>query len=140
MKKPPDYLKRYAGTYRLYQGEHGIWNLLKRHKERDGIRYDVYDYSDTHLAACLPPRTGLNLLERLPDVFTLHQDADDAIVLLFAEEHLHDLADVLKLRKRRRLSEKQCRETAERLRQFQFTSARMSEKSTQKQTILTVCG
>ena len=104
MTKKPDYLKRYADRYRLTRREDGIWYILTRYPDRGGMTYDVYDYTDTHLAACLPPQAGRNLLKQYPDVFTVHQDAADALVLLFEEERLHELADVLRLRRKKRVS------------------------------------
>ena len=105
MTKRSDYLKRYADRYRLTRREDGIWYILTGHADRGGMSFDVYDFSDTHLAACLPPGAARSLLKRFPQVFTVHQDASDGVVLLFPEEMLHELADVLKLRRRRRLSE-----------------------------------
>ena len=135
MTKRPDYLKRYSDRYRLIRREDGIHYILTRHPDRGGMTYDVYDYSDTHLAACLPPRAGSNLLKQYPDTFTVHQDAADALVLLFEEERLHDLADVLRLKRRRRLSEQQKRQQVERLRQFQFTPASQGEQAAPEPTI-----
>ena len=106
-----------------------MWNLLTNFPGRYGLVYDVYLYSDTHLAALLPPKTATRLLREYPGAFVLRQDAEDGKVLLFEEERLHDLADVLKLRKRRRLSEEQRQLSAERLRQFQFAPARQSTKT-----------
>ena len=116
MEKTDDYLKRYRDRYRVKKAEDGVWNILTHHKPRYGMTYDVYVYSDTHLAVLLPPKTVNRLLRENPDVFTLHQDAEDAedaVVLLFPEDRLHDLADVLKLRRRRRISEAERRRLAE---------------------------
>ena len=104
MTKKPDYLKRYADRYRLTRREVGIHYILTRYPDRGGMTFDVYDYSDDLLAACLPPRTACRLLQEHPGVFTVHQDASDGTVLLFEETRLHELADVLNLRRRRKLS------------------------------------
>ena len=85
--------------------EDGISYLLTRYPDRDGMSYDVYDHSDTHLAACLPPQAGRKLLRAHPETFTLHQDAEDAVVLLFEEARLDALAGLLNLRRKRRISE-----------------------------------
>ncbi len=105
--KPYDYLRRYGDRYRLVKLEDGIWYIEITHRAREGMTYDVYDYSDELLAACLPQRTARGLLGRYPEAFTIHQDADDAIVLLFCEKLLHEMADALKLRRRRKLTDEQ---------------------------------
>ena len=136
MTKPPNYLRRYKDLYRLVRREDGITYILTRHPDHEwGMTYDVYDYSDTLLAACLPPKAGHALLKRFPGTFTAHQSAGDGIVLLFEESRLHELADALKIRRRRRLSEKQKQEQVERLRRFQFTSAGESEITEPEPTI-----
>jgi hypothetical protein len=61
-----------------------------------------------------------NLLSDNPEVFRLHQNADDAKVLLFHEEQLDRFADRLKLRRRRRLSNQNRARATERLRPFHF--------------------
>ena len=45
-------------------------------------------------------------------MFKVHQDADDATVLLFEESKLDELADALKLRRKRRVSEAELRRLA----------------------------
>ena len=129
MCKAQNHLRRYADRYRLERYEDGLHYIQTLHRPRDGMTFDVYDFNDTHLAACLPPQAGRNLLKTHPSDFTLRQDAEDGVVLLLPEDRLHDLADALRLRKRRRLSEKQRRLSAERLRQFQFVPARQSEQT-----------
>ena len=109
MNKPTNHLRRYADRYRLVRLEDGVWYLRTRHCPRDGMTYEVYDYDDTHLAACLPPRAACNLLRRYPGVLTVRQDADDAMVLLFDEDRLHELADSLKLKRRRQPKGEQLR-------------------------------
>ena len=104
MTKIPDYLRRYADRYRLTRREDGIRYILTRFPDRNGVTYDVYDYSDTHLAACLPPQAGRHLLKQFPGVFTVHQDAGDGIVLLFEEGRLHELAEALRLRRKKQIS------------------------------------
>ena len=136
MKKPKDYLLRqYGDKYRAAKGEDGIWNLETRHKPRHGTTYEVYDYSDTHLAACLPPQTARSLLKRFPGVFALVQDADDAGVLVFEEGLLDELADALQLRRRPRLSQKQKQERAERVRRYRFRPAYERDKLAPESTI-----
>ena len=129
MDKTSNRLKRCAGRYRLGKGEDGIRHIETRFKSRDGMDYNVYDYSDTYLAACLPPGAGSSLMKRYPRKFALHQDAYDAKVLLFLEEDLDELAGVLKLRCRKRLSEENRRMQIERLQQFQFEPASKREKA-----------
>lgn len=114
MTKPDDYLKRYRDRYWVAKGEDGCWNIQMKRKPREGTVFEVYVHSDTHLAACLPPQTARSLLKRFPEAFTLVQDTADAGVLAFEEERLEELADVLKVRRRRRVSD----EERERLRQM----------------------
>ena len=89
------------------KGEDGIWDLQTQHKPRGGVLFEVYDYSDTHLAACLPMRVARRLPRECPGSFTVQQDADDSIVLLFEESRLDELAGALKLRRPRSLSDEQ---------------------------------
>jgi hypothetical protein len=135
MTKPDDYLKRYRDRFRVKRGPDGVWNLQTRHRPREGAEFEVYDFSDTVLAACLPPRTARSLLKRFPDAFTLGQDADDAIVLLFPESRLDELARPLQLRTRHRLTEEERQEKAEALRRYQFRPATESDKLAPESTI-----
>ena len=124
MRRREDYLRRqYGDRYRTVKRDDGIHYLETLYRARDGMTYDVYDYSDTHLAACLPPRAGRQLLRRYPGVFRVHQDADDGMVLVFQENRLDELAEALKLKRRKKLSQEQRRTQVERLRQFQFRPA-----------------
>ena len=130
MLKPTDRLRKYRDLYRLTRREDGIWYLLTRYPDDGhGMTFDVYEFSDTHQAACLPPQTGASLLKRFPEVFTLHQDAEDAKVLLFPEEGLHDLADVLGLRRKRKLSDGHRQKLVAANTQFRFTPGSESEKT-----------
>ena len=113
-----DYLKKYGDRYWTCRGEDGIWNLTTRIPPRDGLAFDVYAFGDGVLAALLPPQT--KLVKDFPGVFEIHQDATDGKVLLFPESELDRLADRLKLRRRRRLSEEAREKAAERLRPFHF--------------------
>ena len=114
MTKRPDYLKRYSDRYRLVRREDGIWHILTRYPDHKlGMTYDVYDYDEDRLAACLPPGAARGLLKRLPEVFTVHQGASDAVVLLFEESKLHELSDVLRLRRKKQVSEAERQRLAE---------------------------
>jgi hypothetical protein len=113
MVKPDDYLKRYRDRYRILRGEDGIWCLKTRRLPRGGTEFEVYVYSDTHLAACLPPKAARSLVGRYSDAFIVHQDADDAMVLLFEESRLDELAEALRLRTRRQVSDNERRRLAE---------------------------
>jgi len=128
LTKLDDYLKRYAEKYRAAKAADGIWQIQTAHRPRNGLTFDVYDYSDTHLAVLLPPLSARNLLQKHPGVFAIHQDAEDAIVLLFEESHLRELADVLKLRCRRKLSESHKNKLVESSAQYRFGFASRSEK------------
>jgi hypothetical protein len=128
LTKPDNYLKRYADKYRVAKGEDGIWQIETTHAPKNGLTFDVYDYSDTHLAVLLPPQAAKYLLKSRPGIFTIHQDAGDGTVLLFEEEELHDLAEDLKLRKKRKLSEDHRRKLATSNERYRFRPASESEK------------
>jgi len=118
MMKSKDYLLRqYGNRYRAAKDEDGIWNLETRHKPRHGTTYEVYDYSDDLLAACLPPQAARHVLKQHPGVFRVHQDADDGMVLVLEEKRLDELADALKLRRRKQVSEGERQRLAELSRQ-----------------------
>ena len=75
MLKPTDRLRKYRDLYRLTRREDGIWYLLTRYPDDGhGMTFDVYEFSDTHQAACLPPQTGASLLKRcLSSRYDLHR-------------------------------------------------------------------
>ena len=133
-----DYLRRYEDRYRVSRGEDGVTYIQTRYQARDGMTFDVYAFSGTHLAACLPPLAGASLLNRMPDVFALHQDAEDAKVLLFPEERLDEVAGALKLRRRREgrtLSGKEREKLTEAGQRFRFHTGHKSERSAAEPTI-----
>jgi len=67
-------------------------------------------------------------MRKYGETFTIHQDAEDATVLLFEETRLHEMADVLRLRRRRKLSESHRKTLVESSTQFRFGFASKSEK------------
>jgi len=69
-----------------------------------------------------------NKLTRLPFT-TVVQDGDDGGNVLFDATHFDKIAQLMKARKRRRLSEEQRRAAGERLRPWQFRPARQGTKS-----------
>ena len=103
----PNYLLKTYPQYKSKRYDDGICYIQTRFKgpEFGSLTFDVYVYSDTYLAACVPPRTGTSLLNRFPEKFKLHQDAQDGKILLFREEHLHELAGLLKLWRRKQISD-----------------------------------
>jgi len=108
MNKKDDYLKtEYGEMYRTVKTEDGIHYILTNHKDKDGMTYDIYDYNDDLLAACLPPQAARKIMQNHPEIFTVHQDASDGTVLLFDETLLHELADSLRIRRKRRISEEE---------------------------------
>ena len=129
MTKSADHLKRYADKYKVTKAADGIWQIQTTHAPKNGLAFDVYDYSDTLLAVLLPPVAAKYLLKRRPGVFTIHQDAGDGVVLLFAEELLHELADDLKLRKKRKLSEENRQKLAASNARYRFRPVSEREKT-----------
>jgi hypothetical protein len=118
LQKSDDYLIRYAHRFRVEKSEDGILQIRTTHRSRDGMTFDIYSHSETHLAAMLPPQTGRNLIRRHPDTFIVQQDAVDAIVLLFPEDMLDNLAADLRLRRKRQTSEEERQRLAEMSRRF----------------------
>ena len=116
----PEYLKSYATQYRVVKREDGNLYIQTLYPDREGMTFDVYQYSETHLAACLPPRAAGALMKCYPEMLRVHQIADDAIVLIFQDFELDLLAEPLKLRKRRKISVQQRRSQVERIREYQF--------------------
>ena len=126
--KPDNYLKCYAGLYRVTKAADGVWCIATNHHNRDRLTFDVCVHSDGLLAACLPPKGARSLIRRYGETFTIHQDAEDATVLLFEGSLLHELADALKLRRRRKLSESHRKTLVESSTQFRFGFASKREK------------
>jgi len=112
-QKMENYLKRYADRYQLARADDGIWQIRTTHRPRDGMAFDVYLYSDTHLAVLLPPKAARNLFRHYPGTFTIHQDASDGVVLVFAEAMLDELADDLKIRRKRQVSDAELKRLAD---------------------------
>ena len=129
MTKPDDYLKRYAKQFKVSRAEDRDWQIGTNHRARDGMTYDVYPFTDTHLEAMSPPLAAKHLLKVRPGVFTIHQDAADDKVLLFEEDMLEELADDLKLKKRRKLPEAERERLAEMSRKYSpYRKVREPEK------------
>ena len=97
----------YRTQFKVEVYEDGVAYIQTRIKPRDGTTFDVYQYSNTHLAACLPVRLACKLLDTHSTAFRVHQSAEDCTVLLFAESRLEEVADVLRLKRRRKLSPEQ---------------------------------
>ncbi len=116
-------MRGYADQYRGVRNPYdGVWYLQTRHRERNGVVFDVYRHSDAVLAACLPPGAARALMGKYPGRFQIHQDARDATVLLFSEVELHELAHDIKLRRRRRLSRGDQGKLVAAGREFQFAT------------------
>ena len=84
----------YRTQFKVEVYEDGVAYIQTRIKPRDGTTFDVYQYSNTHLAACLPVRLACKLLDTHSTAFRVHQSAEDCTVLLFAESRLEEVADV----------------------------------------------
>ena len=96
-----DHLASFVDKYAIKEGADGICYIETLHKPRDGMTFDVYYHSPRTLAACLPPKAARRLSARFPDTFSIHQEAEDAIVLLFNHKKLDDLSCRLRLKRRR---------------------------------------
>ena len=129
MTKSADHLKRYADKYKVTKAADGIWQIQTTHAPKNGLAFDVYDYSDTLLAVLLPPVAAKYLLKRRPGLFTIHQDAGDGTVLLFDEKLLHDLAEDLKLRKKYNEGRIMSEEHRAKMKQFWFKSVSKTDQT-----------
>ena len=94
MTKKPTHLMQNSTRYRTSTYPDRVCYIQTLREGEEGMTYDVYDFSDTRLAACLPPRSAKSLLKRFPRVFKVHQNGEDAMVLLFPEDRLKSLADL----------------------------------------------
>ena len=120
MGRKKDHIRKYVTQYRVVKRGDGNLYIQTLYPDRDGMTFDIYQHSDTHLAACLPPRAAGALMKCYPEMLRVHQIADDAIVLIFQDFELDLLAEPLKLRKRRKISVQQRRSQVERIREYQF--------------------
>ncbi len=139
MTKPIDYLRTYASKYFVVRLEDRTVEIRTKWRIPETGRdwCSVYLFSDTHLGVVLPRRVGYRLQRELPDTFSLHQDADDGVTLLFSEDKLHDLADTLKLRRRRKpLTPEQVEAATARLESARMKIEQATEGFTAKISIL----
>jgi hypothetical protein len=73
---------------------------MTRRGSKDGVQV----HSENLLSACLPRKAAASLLRRFPETFTVHQDAEDVVILLFERSKLKELSEALKVRRKRRVS------------------------------------
>lgn len=79
----------------------------------------VCPWGNDNLAACTNHRGRIvKKLKALPDT-TVAQDGHDGANVIFPVDQLEEIARIMKPRKRRRLSDTQRRQAAERLREYQ---------------------
>ena len=112
MNKHKNYLAKYRDDpYRFIvrKDECGDYNIQLRTKPSLVFRtvYDIYLYSDNHLAAVVPPLNGKYLVKDFP-FLKVYGEGDDGTILLFPEENLNDREFVrrLRIKRRRKLSGK----------------------------------
>ena len=132
MNKPKDYLrKQYSDRYIVRRDACGDYNIQTRFKPHPeyGTMYDVYLFDDERLAACVPPRTGRRIAGDFPDIVEVYGEGIDCVVLLFSERELDALADRLRLRRRKRVSEKERQRLAEIGRRTRFSTAVRAKNS-----------
>lgn len=121
--RPDDDLKKYAHLYFVTRGEDRMVEIRTKYRISDTPKNwcTVYAFSDSHLAILLPNVKAGKLLRELPETFREQQKGIDGTVLVFEESHLPELADTLKLRRRRKpLTPEQVEKMTERLEEFQF--------------------
>lgn len=90
--------------FRSARNEDRTLCLGTRYRGKDGLDFGVQVHSQEDLSICLPRKAAMSLLRRYPDAFRISQDADDGVVLLFERTRLVELADVLRLKRKRRVS------------------------------------
>jgi len=132
MENRNDFTDRYGPRYVVETYDDGITYLQTHHPDRNGITYDVYRYSCTHLAACLPPKAAIHCRKKHPEHFTIHQNAQDAIVLCFEESMLHELAGILRIRRvaqREKMDEVQRLRLIKAGRRFRFRTGSRDDKA-----------
>ncbi|NQT16723.1 MAG: hypothetical protein HQ582_28455 [Planctomycetes bacterium] len=112
------YRVEYEESYRVERGENGraedpwLMILLCHHGH-------ICPWGGTQLAACTRrPGQIVNRLKAL-QFTTAAQDGDDGANILFDVEHFDRVAEIMRPRRRRRMSEERRREAAERLRKYQ---------------------
>jgi hypothetical protein len=79
--------------------------------------YQVYEFGPGILRAIMPLKKSKNLDNQF-SFLTVLQKADDCWLLTFPEERLDEVADAMKLRRRRRLSSTEREKAVRNLRKF----------------------
>jgi hypothetical protein len=109
MRKPGTHLKRYAHLYRVKRDECGDYNIQTRirSKRAPELEFDIWLYSDTHLACWVPTmRRARTLQKKYPGV-SIEGGCNEAVEICFPETELHNLAGALQAVRRRRQTPKQ---------------------------------
>ena len=89
----------------------------------------IYPHGGEFLGASTDRRgRAANRLASLPGVRVV-QDGDDGVNVVFHVRNFHEIAKILKPRRRRRLSAEEKAERVERLRSFQFSPASQSSEN-----------
>ena len=112
----------YEESYRAERGEHGWaedpWLMVIPCQHGH-----ICPWGGSILAACTKHAGRIvNRLKALPFT-TVAQDGSDGANVLFDVEHFDQVAEIMRPRRRRRLSPEARRAAGERLRQYQFTPA-----------------
>ena len=121
----------FGDTYRILNELGG-----KQHQYSDpweaiipGMYGDIYPHGGNLLGVATKKRGGI--ARRLADLpfTTVTQDGDDGMNLTFELEHFDTVAEIVRSRRRRQMSDEQRAAAAEHLRQFHFQSARRASNS-----------
>ena len=99
----------------------------ERKAENGEFPYSVWDYDDGMLAALMPGRTARAIVRKYPFV-RLHEESQDGHVLLFPADRIKELENVLKLRRKRKLSSEHREKLVSAGRDTQFTPAHKAAK------------
>jgi len=109
-----NYVRQFSKKYKVQKGDDGIWEIVCK-------KGDIEPYSLTELCCYqkFPNRVGIYALKnRLPKYCTVTQETGGEIVFKFPKEHLDEIADLVKAKKRRKISEEQRLLCAERLKSY----------------------
>jgi len=107
------YLKKYSSIYHTRRIPQDLIAtdqetiIILKYKSPSGIEpyfYHIWHFKDDLLIATMPVRAAKIILKEYRRHFSIHRDSEDCIDLLFNESLLEEFADLLNVRKRKRIS------------------------------------
>lgn len=110
------YLLKFQKVYRVRKGDDGIYEIPCKNG-------DIEPYSLKELCCFQQFKNGLGvnrLLKKLPEYCTVTQSAGCEIVFTFSNQHLEEIAALVKAKKRRVLTPEQKAKAIENLHRYSF--------------------